>query len=202
MFPFITEQTEDIGLLISQGNIEEALNQVNDLLPSLDKANSHYTSLFFLKIYLLLLNNSAEEAKHLTDKLYISVTKSKDPSLISDVLVLKAETLRALGNFSGSEALRHPTVYMEILPESLPEYTRIINTYEEQMRSLEDKNSIATNLKLAWLLSSKGIIFIAQSNLEQALIVLKRSLKLFKKLKNVEGEARVLKIIGSLHGVM
>ncbi|MHA1994689.1 MAG: tetratricopeptide repeat protein [Candidatus Hodarchaeales archaeon] len=202
MFPFITDQFKEVELLISQGNIDQALTHVEEYLLNIDKNNNQFKSIILLKIYLLLINNSAEEANHLADEIKIVVDKTNDPSLICDALILKAEALRSLGNFSGSEALRHPTIYMEILPVYLTEYKELIVTYEEQLRRISNKETLASKMQLAWLLSCKGIILITKKDFARASVTLNESLDLFKDVNYLEGVARVFKIIGSLNGVM
>ncbi len=202
MFPFITGQTKNLEALLAQGNIDQALKLLEKEI-ILSNENTHrFRSLSLLKVYLLLLNNSANSANQLAQELHLSISKSKKSVLVCDVLILKAEALRALGNFSGSEALRHPTVYMEILPEHLPGYKNIISSYEKQVKEFSNQDKSVQNMRLAWLLSSKGIIFMTQNKVETAFEALSESLDLFNLIGDMEGKARVLKILGSLHGVM
>ncbi len=202
MFPFITEQTKELQDLISQGNVELALNQLEKGLSKVDKGTREFKHLSLLKVYLLLLNNSAADANQLADELQATLSENDQPSMICDALVLKAEALRALGNFSGSEALRHPTLFMEVLPEYLSEYKSLITVYEEQVNNLGDNDQAINRMRKAWLLSCKGILLITENELDDAYSVLSESLEIFRDLKDSEGEGKSLKIMGSLYGVM
>lgn len=202
MFPFITKQTMVLESLLAQGDISQALNQLEEMLSTSDKTKTKFKTLVLLKIYLLLLNNAAEDAHQLAETIITSAKETVEPSLICDVFILKAESHRALGNFSGSEAIRHPTVYMEILPEYLPEYENLISLYDKQIEILGGRDNLDNSMRTAWFLTFKGIILMTKREVKPALSVLTDSLNLFQDMNYMDGVARALKTIGSLYGIM
>jgi tetratricopeptide (TPR) repeat protein len=201
VLPFITDQTRELEALVSQGNIGNAIDRIEDIISGLSTEEAKKTKLLHLKAYLIRLNDSSKNTLPLIDELLSYAYNLKNSALISETLLLKAEAYRAMGNFTGAEAIRHPSVYTEILPEYLPEYIRLVQLCEEEMRSIEPTNNSEEIFRQALLLKCKGIILITEKEIEQAFSILNNSLDLFRGINNLEGIAGVLKVLGSAYGI-
>lgn len=201
MFPFLSDELIDLEHIVQQGNVIDVQSSIKEFENVREISNQSQISIILLKVYFSILDGNTTYYQQFIDEVLILAQETGNPIILFDAIILKAEVWRQLGNFIGAEALRHPCIYSEILPENLPEYIELVDRSEKYLNLITDKTSPDYILREAWLLRCKGIILRAETKLEISHRYLKKSLRLFEKSRNIVGIADVLQSIALAYGI-
>jgi tetratricopeptide (TPR) repeat protein len=201
MFPFVHDGFDFLQKIIQDGNYDTALDKLKELKKRNTLDKQELLTLKFLQVYLYLLSGQAIESLKLAEEVN-NLTKSfQYPLQKFDALMLKAEALRHLGRYTGAESLRHPCIYSEILPENLPEFSKLVDQSELEFNEIEITKSSDYILRKAWLYRSKGVILRTKKEYDLSHQFLLKSIEFFKHVDNIEGLAGAYSSLALSYGI-
>ncbi|MHA2305996.1 MAG: hypothetical protein ACXACU_11440 [Candidatus Hodarchaeales archaeon] len=186
MFPTSHQIFTNIQNLISKGSYNDALTQLSVLEEQNELEGENLIRTSLLRGYLLVQVGNVEQSVEYADNALVLAESCSSKLLKVDALILKTEVVRNLGRCIGSEAIRHPTRYSEVLPEYLPEYKRLVTQSEVELNKLNQSNSNEYFLRKAWLDRNIGILLRTESKFNDSLEKLYLSLEMFKKMESIE----------------
>jgi len=188
--------------LIAKGQYHDALTELEGQEKQIDVETEKFLQLKLLQINVLILIGNIEKALEYADKAVSLSLRYHSSPLIFDALILKTECLRNRGRNLGSEAIRHPSKYSEIIPENLPEFETLIRKCETEFNKISETSSPDYLLRKASLYRCKGILLRTECKFEESVQLLSISLDLFAELNIIEGLAGGYSSIALTYGIM
>jgi tetratricopeptide (TPR) repeat protein len=192
----------EINNLVEKGDYNNALIQLGELEEQLTSGTEITLRIKLLHVYLLILTGNVKKGLESAEEAVALSQTFPSSTLKFDALILNAEALRNLGRYIGAEAIRHPSIFSEVLPENLPEFEKLVTQSEIELNKIHKPTSQDYLIRKAWFYRCKGILLRTECKFDESLDFLNTSSKLFKKFNIIEGLAGVSSSIALTHGIM